>query len=141
MQAAHYVLISEHSSNPTGPKNLEAILLSNLFVRGAAVYGTNTLEVIDDNDVTPLVVDKVHKKDVLSIGSDVNTPLQQLIRTVQRGNGPFRPLEAPFNAHLHRFKALGYTTGIRQGVFPDNRLERQQFPENLYSRRQRSHEG
>lgn len=73
---------------------------------------TITQEVFDVNDVTSLVVDLFHKKDALSIVSDVYGQLQRLFGTVWKTGENFRLFKARFCSQRHRFNALGHLTAL-----------------------------
>lgn len=73
-------------------------------------------DVLDADDGTSLVVDAVHKKDALSVVSDVYSQLHRLFRMVRKHGEDFREFEARFNAQLHRFYALGHLTALSEAV-------------------------
>lgn len=61
------------NKNHIDPKKSSIVLLCYLFGHTSDVFGTVTQGVIDPDDVTLFFADGVHKKDALSVVSDVYT--------------------------------------------------------------------
>lgn len=107
---AFHDILSEWNRNRIGPNNRGVVLLSHLFGNAAAVCRTITQEIVDSDDVTSLTVNSVHRKEALSVVSDVYCHLQNLFRTLQRCSESFGLFKTRFNVQAHRFNGLSLTT-------------------------------